>query len=167
MAAKPRGLRIFRGAEAPDLVDTEVMGRPVMDSVPDRDVLAAVGAPGGYANKVLFGDPEQGGMSLLWLWYAPSYALPRHRHDVDCLYYVLAGEAHLGNQVLKAGDGFFVPAGAPYSYRAGPDGVQVLEFRAVSRFGIHVTESPERWAQLAEVARANKDRWEALSAPTP
>ncbi len=163
MSERPRGLRIFRGADAPDLAATRLMGRPVMDPVPDRQVLAAVGAASGYVNKVVFGDPEQGGMSLVRLWYAPHYALPRHFHDVDCLYYVVAGEAHLGKQVLRAGDGFFVPANAPYAYSAGPDGVEVLEFRNASSFGIHVTESPGRWEQLAEIARTHREEWDALT----
>jgi quercetin dioxygenase-like cupin family protein len=163
MAANPRGLRVFRRADAVDLADTSLMSRPVMDPVPDREVLAEVAATSGYVNQVLFGDSENGGMSLIRLWYAPHYALPRHVHDVDCLYYVVAGEAHLGNQVVAAGDGFFVPAGAPYAYSAGPDGVEVLEFRATSTFGIKVIEKPARWAQLAEVARTHREEWEALT----
>jgi mannose-6-phosphate isomerase class I len=103
-------------------------------------------------------------MSLIRLWYAPHYALPRHSHDVDCLYYVVAGEERLGKQVLTAGDGFFVPAGVPYAYTAGRDGVEVLEFRATSQFGIHVTESPERWAQLVDLARVHREEWAAQTA---
>jgi len=164
MASRPRGLRIFRRADGVDLADTTVMARPVMDPLPDREVLKQIGTTSGYINKVLFGDPEQGGMSLIQLWYAPDYALPRHSHDVDCLYYVVAGEAHLGNQVLRVGDGFFVPANAPYAYNAGPDGVEVLEFRATSSFAIRVTESPARWSQLAELARTHRDDWEAQTA---
>jgi quercetin dioxygenase-like cupin family protein len=164
MATRSRGLRIFRRADSADLADTAVMSRPVMDPVPDRQVLAEVGATSGYLNQVLFGQAERDGMSLIRLWYAPHYALPRHSHDVDCLYYVVAGEARLGNQLVAAGDGFFVPADAPYAYSAGPDGVEVLEFRATNRFGIHVTESPDRWAQLAEVARTHRQEWEAQSA---
>lgn len=158
------GLRVFRRVDAVDLADTTMMSRPVMDPVPDREVLAAIGAASGYLNKVLFSDPDASGMSLIRLWYAPHYALPRHSHDVDCLYYVVAGEAHLGNRVLAAGDGFFVPAGAPYAYSAGPDGVEVLEFRAASEFAIHVSESPGRWAQIAETAREHSDDWAALTA---
>jgi quercetin dioxygenase-like cupin family protein len=158
---KPRGLRIFRRADAADLVDTAVMSTPVMDPIPDRQVLAEVGATSGYINKVLFGQSEAGGMSLIRLWYAPHYALPRHSHNVDCLYYVVAGEAHLGAQVVAAGDGFFVPADAPYSYSAGPEGVEVLEFRSTNRFDIRVSESPGRWAQLAEIARTHRPQWEA------
>ncbi|HXW35716.1 MAG TPA: hypothetical protein VEJ87_14145 [Acidimicrobiales bacterium] len=140
------------------------MSRPVMDPVPDRAVLAEVGAATGYVTQVLFGDPEQGGMSLIRLWYPPAYALPRHSHDVDCLYYVVAGEAHLGNQIVAAGDGFYVPANAPYAYSAGPEGVEVLEFRATSSFGIRVTESSERWAQLAAIAREHREDWAAKTA---
>ncbi len=162
--AKRRGLRVFRRADAVDLADTTIMARPVMDPVPDRDVLAAVGASSGYLNKVLFGTGDDDDMSLIRLWYAPHYALPRHTHDVDCLYYVVAGEAHMGNQVVAAGDGFFVPAGAPYAYAAGPDGVEVLEFRATNAFAIHVTENLERWAQLADTAREHHDDWAARTA---
>src|SRR5579875_2074366 len=166
MASRSRGLKVFRSEDAVDLGATELMGRPVMDPVPDRDVLAAVGTPAGYLNQVVFWDPERSGMNLVRLWYGPEYALPRHSHDVDCLYYVIAGEAHLGSQVLGAGDGFFVPAGAPYAYRAGPEGVEVLEFRASRPFGIKVSESAERWAQLAENARAHRVEWESASANT-
>jgi quercetin dioxygenase-like cupin family protein len=156
------GLRIFRRADAPDLADTELMAAPEMDPMPPMDVLAELGArEGGYVNKVLFGDPTGGGMSLVWLWYAAHYTLPRHSHDVDCTYYVVAGEAHMGNQVVPAGDGFFVPAGAPYAYSAGPDGVEVLEFRAASRFGIRITET--RWPHLLDLARQHGDAWEAAT----
>jgi hypothetical protein len=45
-------------------------------------------------------------------------------------YYVVAGQVVLGSRVLNPGDGFFVPNGMPYKYQAGPDGVEILEFRA-------------------------------------
>jgi hypothetical protein len=130
-----------------------------MDPKPPREVLAGLGTSG-YVNQVLFALPE---MSLIRLSYAPHYALPRHSHDVDCLYFVVVGEAHLGNQVVGAGDGFFVPAGAPYAYAAGPGGVEVLEFRATGAFGITVTESLARWGQLAELAQERHDEWEAYA----
>jgi quercetin dioxygenase-like cupin family protein len=157
-------LRVFRRADAVDLGETTMMGRPVMDPKPPREVFAAIGATTGYVNQVLFGDPGSDSLSLVRLWYAPSYALPRHHHDVDCLYYVAAGEAHLGNQVLHPGDGFFVPAGAPYSYSAGPEGVEVLEFRGTSQFGITVTENLARWEQLATLATEHREDWAAQAA---
>lgn len=164
MATRHRGLRVFRRSDAVDLDDTRVMSRPVMDPAPGREVMKAVGAASGYVIKVLFGDPDTGGMSLIHAWYAADYALPRHSHDVDCLYYVVSGEAHLGTQVVPAGDGFFVPANAPYAYSAGPDGVEVLEFRGESSFAIHVTESLGRWEQIAELARTHREEWVAQTA---
>ena len=164
MATRSRGLQVFRRKNRQDLGDTTLMGRPVMDPMPDRAVLKDVGTSAGYVNEVLFWDVDNGGMNLVRLWYAAHYALPRHSHDVDCLYYVVKGAAHLGNQVVEAGEGFYVPAGAPYSYKAGPEGVEVLEFRGSSPFEIKVSESEGRWTQLAENARTHKEEWEAAGA---
>ena len=71
-------------------------------------------------------------MSLVHAWFGPGYRLPRHTHSADCLYYVISGSAVLGNHTLRAGDGFFVPANAPYQYDAGPEGVEVLEIRGAT-----------------------------------
>jgi hypothetical protein len=65
MTKKPRGLKVFRRDDAKDLADTTVMSRPVMEPMPDREVLREVATTSGYLNKVLFGDPESGGMSLI------------------------------------------------------------------------------------------------------
>lgn len=163
-------LQIFRRADARELQATGMMAAAVMEPEPAAgivDEIRDITGGGGYANRVLFGDADRDGMSLVWLWYAPHYALPRHSHDVDCTYYVVRGEAHLGNQVVHAGDGFFVPAGAPYAYAAGPDGVEVLEFRAVSSFGIRVTESATGWARLLATARTHGTDWATSSPPDP
>jgi len=71
----------------------------------------------------------------------------------------VAGEASLGNRVVKAGAGFFVPDGAPYAYTAGPEGIQILEFRNVSRFDMRITESLPRWDKIVENAQASQERW--------
>jgi hypothetical protein len=88
-------------------------------------------APGAVTTP-LFWQGGEDGMSLVHAWFGPHFPLFRHSHPKfgDCLYYVLAGQVILGSRVLKAGDGFFVPNGMPYKYRAGPEGVEVLEFRA-------------------------------------
>jgi quercetin dioxygenase-like cupin family protein len=121
---------------------------------------------GGQVVKVLFGDPDAGGMSLVWSRFAPHYALPRHSHSADCLYYVLRGELRLGAQVLDAGEGFFVPDGAPYAYTSGPEGVEVLEFRSTSTFDMRITESLPRWAKIVEGAREHRDQWAAEARAT-
>jgi hypothetical protein len=103
----------------------------------EADVRAAIGEMSrvlnaGITETLLFAQRGPEGMTLAHVWFGANLPLFRHSHPRygDCLYYILAGEAHLGSQVLKVGDGFFVPNGMPYKYTAGPDGVEVLEYRA-------------------------------------
>ena len=107
--------------DAPHLHETPMMSAPVFpDGV--RELMAGRGAALGVGQvvRVMFATDEgEAPLSLVHARFQAGYPLPRHSHDADCLYYVVAGEAVLGNQVLRAGDGFFVPAGAPYQYRAG------------------------------------------------
>jgi quercetin dioxygenase-like cupin family protein len=160
------GLRIFRGADAlsfDEELASKVFRGPIMDQAA-TDAVPRWDSAAGAAMKLIFGDPDQGGMSLMVLWFASNYVLPRHVHDADCMYYVLSGEAQLGNQVLTAGDGFFAPAGAPYTYTAGPAGVEVLEFRATSTVELRYLDSAERWEKLIELADESRDRWTAEGA---
>jgi hypothetical protein len=153
------GLQRFGGPrEAPLLHETQMMSMPTMDP-PAPDELVEWATASGQVVKVLFGDPERGGMSLVWSWFAPHFPLPRHSHSADCLYYVQKGELHMGRQVVREGEGFFVPDGAPYAYTAGPEGVEILEFRAVSSFDMQITESLPRWAKMVDISRDNRDAW--------
>jgi quercetin dioxygenase-like cupin family protein len=158
-----RGLQTFRHGDAPLLHETAMMSMPVMHPEATEQMMEwATG--GGQQVKVLFGDPESGGPSLVWSWFGPDYILPRHSHSADCLYYVTRGELRMGNTALRAGDGFFVPSGAPSAYTAGPEGVEILEFRTTSPFDMQITESLPRWDRILEGVRANRDRW-ATTAP--
>jgi quercetin dioxygenase-like cupin family protein len=153
------GIKRFAGpADARLLHATQMMSMPTMDPPAPAELIEWATASGQVV-KVLFGDPESGGMSLVWSWFAPHFPLPRHSHSADCLYYVSKGELHLGNQVVKEGEGFFVPSGAPYAYTAGPDGVEILEFRAVSQFDMQITESLPRWTKMVEAARGHREAW--------
>lgn len=168
MQDRRRGLTIFRAADAPTLEETGMMAAPVMRPGVAEQVVEGISAfASGSDIRVLYGRPDDDGSpSLVYAWFKPNYPLPRHSHDADCLYYVVSGSAVLGNQVLKAGDGFFVPADAPYQYNAGPEGVEVLEFRQVRAFDIQVTEDdPTRWQAMIATARANADHWNELEAP--
>lgn len=146
-------------AGAPSLHETGMMSMPTMDP-PAADQMMEWALSGGHLVKVLFRQGGDDGMSLVWSWFGPGFPLPRHSHDADCLYYVLSGEAHLGNRTVGAGGGFFVPAGAPYAYTAGPDGIQILEFRGVSSFDMKITEGMARWDRIVETVRASKGTWE-------
>src|SRR5215831_8504490 len=57
----------------------------------------------GAKTVLLFREPGDEGMSLAYIWFKSGYILPRHAHDTDCLYYVLAGELQMGSRVLKKG----------------------------------------------------------------
>jgi hypothetical protein len=153
------GLVRFNGPdEARLLHETTMMSMPTMDP-PAGEELMEWATASGQVVKVLFGDPETEGMSLVWSWFAPNFPLPRHSHSADCLYYVAKGELHMGRQVVSEGEGFFVPDGASYAYTAGPDGVEVLEFRAVSSFDMRITESLPRWAKMVEISREHRTQW--------
>ena len=139
-----RGITIYRGAERVDLELTDMMEAPTFREDFVRPDNANPYVAEGQVVKVLFRQPEdEGGFSLVYAWFKPHFMLPRHSHSADCLYYVLSGNATLGSQELAAGDGFFVPAGAPYQYTAGPEGVEVLEYRHARSFDMHITESSE------------------------
>ena len=125
---------------------------------------------GGAATDVVFQDSRPNGFSLTNLRLAPHFILPPHRHDVDCLYYVLSGSIVLGRRRIDPGGGFQVLANRPYGYRAGPEGATVLEFRQSTRFNMVITETSRlKWREMVEVATAN-DGWpgfvESVALPT-
>jgi quercetin dioxygenase-like cupin family protein len=159
MTDSRRSITFYEHADAPLLDDTGMMTPPDLDpavyTTLDLTPLAA-----GARVTVLFGDAEADGMSLVRAQFGPGYRLPRHSHSADCLYYVVAGEAIMGKRVIKAGDGFFVKADQPYAYEAGPDGVEVLEFRGATSFDMRILDQTvERWQPIVAAAAANHDRW--------
>jgi quercetin dioxygenase-like cupin family protein len=162
-----RGLQIFSRRNAPRVDDTTMMSPPALDR-PALDALPQFRAGGGSVTKLVFGDPDArggGGLSLVWVRFAPHYHLPRHSHSVDCLYYIVSGAIRMGGRSLGPGEGFFVPADAPYGYVAGPDGVELLEFRATSSFDSRIRETPAGWSRILDAVRANQERW-AAEVPT-
>lgn len=162
--SRRQGIEIFDGPmQAPSVFDLGMMTMPTMEPEAPEELMEWAFA-GGNLVRTLFhrdGDPP---MTLVWAWFGPDLILPRHSHDADCLYVVLTGELVLGNRRIGPGGGFFVPADAPYAYRAGPEGVQVLEFRNAMAFDMHITESMGRWERIVEVARENGERWQAEAA---
>jgi quercetin dioxygenase-like cupin family protein len=115
----------------------------------------------GAKAMLLFKEPGEEGLSLAYAWFKSGYILPRHSHNADCLYYVLAGELHMGSQRLLKGDGVFIPANSAYTYEAGPQGVEVLEFRNATRFHLMFHGNDEaHWDRIANVLRNNCPKWE-------
>ncbi len=139
-------------------------GIPIMDTPPLSDVamegavqLSAAGIEAGHENRLLFSG---GGFSLLYAWFKSGYPLPRHTHNCDCLYYITAGSVLMGNDELRAGDGFFIGEDVPYTYTAGATGVEILEFRASERFDIKVlADNPQFWARALQTVVDKQATW--------
>ncbi|MFC5752426.1 cupin domain-containing protein [Actinomadura rugatobispora] len=166
MAASERvnKIRFFRSEDAPSIDDDGMMSAPRIDKAvhaeydtsPLRD---------GQRVTVLFKGHGPDGFSLVHAWFGAGFRLPRHSHSADCLYYVISGELTMGTRTMKAGEGFFVQAEAPYAYTAGPEGVEVLEFRTSTSFDMKVyDQTVERWKPIVEAMRANHPQWVAAQA---
>ena len=171
-AATPsKRMKVFRASEATDIQEhMPVIG--VDDSVQTglRMLAEATGEyppASGTRAIVLFCEPGDQGLSLSYVWFKSGYVLPRHSHDADCLYYVLGGELHMGTQTIRRGDGIFIPANAAYTYEAGPNGVEVLEFRNATRFHFRFQGNDDaHWSRIANVLKANCPKWENEPPPS-
>lgn len=154
-----KGIRFYDAGEAPLLDDDGIMTPPFLEEEVYTGLDLTPLADGARVT-VLFKIDEPTPMSLVHAWFGPGYRLPRHSHSADCLYYVVEGEAHMGNRVVRAGDGFFVKAGQPYAYSAGPEGIRILEFRGATSFDMQIfDQTVERWQPIVDAAAANHDRW--------
>ncbi|WP_461171103.1 cupin domain-containing protein [Arthrobacter sp. Z1-15] len=164
--ARP-SIRPFTYAEAPELLETGIMQfgetpEAIINNAKD-DSLGV-----GLVSRVLFldtppeGSTDTNGLSLVHAWLAPNYDLPPHSHDGDCLYYIASGSLILGKRTLGTGDGFFVPKNSPYRYKAGPEGVEVVEFRTSVSFDYQYADSNEtRWKDRLQYATDHREDWAA------
>jgi hypothetical protein len=151
---------IFRHKDAKLVSDTGLMIYRWSDQMlAGSDKLSEAGISDGSVTKELFCHAGDSGFSLVHTWFKSNYHLPRHRHNVDCLYYVISGSVLLGNQVLRGGDGFFVPRDHAYTYRAGQDGAEVLEFRDATSFDIELDEKPAVFDRILQSVHENHDNW--------
>lgn len=153
------GFRIFRGKDAPGLVESGHMRIEPYTDLQREWVRKSIdaGLLEGDELKVLCDVP---GFHLTYAWLKKDYPLALHSHDSDCLYYVIAGDLRMGTETLVAGDSFFVPAGVPYSYRPGENGVEVLEFRTTSRFNmLNLSKGEGFWRKSVESLLANREDW--------
>lgn len=113
--------------------------------------------------KLIFDAP---GFSLIQAWFKSGFPLPIHSHDADCLYYITAGSVSLGTETLGAGDGFFVPAGVPYTYTPGPDGVEVLEFRHTTDVDVKYTAKAQAyWDKAVQAVERSHPAWAEEAPP--
>lgn len=158
-------LQIFRTQDAVPLEETEHMEIVGMtdEIIAGATRVQEAGFGAAYDTRVVFSSPD---MSLTYAWFKSDYPLPRHSHDSDCLYYVIAGSIQFGKETLRKGDGFLLPADMPYAYVAGPDGVEILEFRNTSSFNFKwLTHGPAFWESTLATIERKRDDWQTEQPP--
>ncbi len=158
--------KIFRAAEAPGLMEAGCMSVEPMTDVQQTGIKKAVEA-GYLEGEEITILTDMPGFSLAHAWFKKDYPLARHSHDSDCMYYVIAGSLHLGTETLGPRDSFFVPANAAYTYRPGPDGVEVLEIRHKTSFNfVNLSGNETFWDRAAETCATNIDGWKTAVRPS-
>jgi quercetin dioxygenase-like cupin family protein len=165
-ASAPQRFEIFRAKDAPGLMEAGCMTLEPFSPVQraGMDTAIAAGLLHGDEVRVLCNIP---GFSLAHVWFKKDYPLPLHSHDTDCLYYIIAGSLRMGTEDLGPRDSFFIPAGVPYTYRPGPDGVELLEFRHATSFNfLNHAKGEAFWKKAAETVAANVEDWKAAVPPT-
>ena len=127
---------------------------------------ADAGMQYGHRIRCLHRSDGPDGISLCRMWLKQGFTTPRHRHDVDCLYYVLGGSVRAGNVELHEGEGLFVPAGTVYFLEAGTRGLEVLEFRSGSAFNVeYLRNTPGHWSKVIGAISGNVTVWQEQAEP--
>lgn len=164
--AEPRKpFEIYRGADALDYGEHSI--QELVD--PSPAVLGAFAGLSQYEHhgaevKLVYARP---GFSLTSVWFKSGYPLALHSHSGGCLYYIVAGGIRIGEDRLGPGDGFFVDDGVPYTYETGPDGVEVLEFRATDKLDIRFKANTKAaWDKIAAKMGARQAAWDAEVRPS-
>jgi len=77
------------------------------------------------------------GMQLAELHYLAGAEAVVHKHDDDEIIYVVSGEMHFGERVLRSGSSVFIPGNTYYGFSAGPQGLRIVNFRARADVSFH------------------------------
>jgi len=157
--------QIFRAADAPGLMEAGCMTvepfTPVQRA--GMDGALASGYLGGDEIKVLTDLP---GFGLTHVWFKEGYQLPLHSHNADCMYFIISGSIRLGTEELGPRDCFFVPCDVPYTYKIGPEGVEVLEIRHANHFDfVNHAKGEAWWAKAAQETASRQDSWKTAKRP--
>lgn len=66
---------------------------------------------------------------LVEIRYLPDTEIQLHSHDEDEIMYILAGSMRLGERTIGAGTSLYIAGGTFYGFRAGAEGLHILNFR--------------------------------------
>ena len=165
-AAGSPPFEIYRARDRRDYGDHGIMDMVDLNPVMIDALTAFAGEGGGTGQQVSMAYSRPG-MSLTHVWFKSGYPLPLHSHTGDCLYYLLAGSIRMGDEVLGPGDGFFVGSDVPYTYEIGPEGAEVLEFRATDRLNIRFLAKGARpWDKAVARLQERRADWESEVPPS-
>ncbi len=157
--------QIFRADNAPGLMEAGCMTVEPFSPVQrtGMDGALAAGYMGGDEIKVLTDLP---GFGLTHVWFKEGYQLPLHSHNADCMYFIISGSIRLGTEQLGPRDCFFVPRDVPYTYKIGPEGVEVLEIRHANHFDfVNHAKGEAWWAKAAQETASRQDSWKTAKRP--
>lgn len=116
---------------------------------------------------ILFQSGGEESVSLSHAWFKTGFISPRHSHNADCIYYILAGEARFGAARLGPGDGIYVPAEQAYVLEVGNEGCELLEFRNAAQFNIHFKgNDAAHWEKVAQSYARHMPQWENERPPS-
>ena len=86
--------------------DSEDAARAPLDPDPTGRSRPGGGAgdfAGRAERRIMVSNPDHDGLSLTIFRFAPGTVLPRHRHNVEYIEFVLEGEVHHGNRIVRCG----------------------------------------------------------------
>ena len=98
----------------------------------ESDWVVAKPAPGqeksqGASRPRHAGSPDQ--PQMLEVKVFPGEQVPVHAHETGEFFYIVRGEMHFGQHVLKPGDSIYIPGMMLYSFKGGPEGVEFVNCR--------------------------------------
>jgi quercetin dioxygenase-like cupin family protein len=162
------GIRVYRATDAPDLHESGATRNDFGPNTELMETAAKLASSDCSISKLMLHQSRQeGGLSIVYLFFKPNFPLFRHAHDVGSLYVVISGSVvdFMGEESLRPGDIWSVKAGTSYWYTAGPEGVEVLEmFRDADTATIIYTENPPERLDEAEAAvRVNEAAWQKIT----
>ena len=160
-----QGFTIYRATEAKEIVESGcITGAPMSDiALAGFTRVMQAGYNDGEEIKVLCNIP---GFSLVYSWFKPGFPLPLHSHNADCLYYIVSGSLRLGTEDLGPRDTFFVPCDVPYTYKVGPEGLEILEFRHATQFNfVNLAKGQAFWDKAVKTVEDRRAEWKTSKRP--
>lgn len=100
------------------------------------------------ATRVRVHEPgDESTPQLFELSFEPGLEVAVHSHAADEIFYVVQGSFEIGNQSLDAGSSVLIRANTLYSFRVGPQGLQVLNFRPRADAVYRNVEEHQAWTR--------------------